>query len=280
MNTSTLGLEGLGELMELLETPQAPGAPRDMALSLIDEDPAQPRTEFDSKTLEELAETIRVRGIKTPISVRPNLEIPGRYVINHGARRYRASKLAGKASIPVFIDEDYSAEDQIIENLQRDALSAREIAAFIGRLLAQGRKKGEIARAIGKSPAYVTQHVALLDMPDALAELFHSGRCADVTVMNELVAVHRQHPTAVEAWLPHTSALTRGAVKSFREKLEKPRECPKKTRLAVLVRHEGHLAEVLMQRPENKDCLWIRTVDGKKKQVPLSGLQLAGIDTV
>ena len=58
--------------------------------------------------------------------------------INHGERRWRASKVAGKKQIPAFIDNDYSDDDQVIENIQRNDLTAREIAVHIGRKLAEG----------------------------------------------------------------------------------------------------------------------------------------------
>jgi ParB family chromosome partitioning protein len=96
-----------------------------------------------------------LRGVKTPISVRDNPDAAGRYLINHGARRVRASKLAHKTSIPAFIDNDYNEADQVIENLQRNELTPREIADFIGRELAKGKKKGDIAKELGKSrPSY------------------------------------------------------------------------------------------------------------------------------
>ena len=87
----------------------------ELDLSLIDEDPNQPRTEFDPVTLQELSDTIRLRGVKTPISVHPHPQIEGRFIINHGARRFRASILAKKKTIPAFIDTDYSKVDQMIE---------------------------------------------------------------------------------------------------------------------------------------------------------------------
>ena len=130
---STLGLESLGDLSALLEAPAAANRPLELALSEIVEDPNQPRVEFDQETLAELAESIKLRGVKTPISVRPH--DGGGYIINHGARRFRASGLAGKTTIPAWIDSDYTDEDQIIENIHRDALRPREIAEFIGRKL-------------------------------------------------------------------------------------------------------------------------------------------------
>ncbi|MFN7836027.1 MAG: ParB/RepB/Spo0J family partition protein, partial [Burkholderiaceae bacterium] len=136
-------------------------------IDLIDEDPHQPRTEdnpgFSDESLNELAASIKLRGVKTPISVRDNPDAPGRFIINHGARRFRGSKRAEKTAIPGFIDNDYNEADQVVENLQRNELTAREIADYIGRELAKGIKKGDIAKAISKSPAFVSQHVTLLD---------------------------------------------------------------------------------------------------------------------
>ena len=155
--SSGLGLDGLGDLAGLLNEQPAANAggagPQELPLDLIDEDPHQPRTAdnpgFSPESIAEIGETIKARGVKSPISVRENQDAPGRYLINHGARRYRGSKWAHKTTIPAFIDNDYNEADQVIENLQRNELTAREIADFIGRELAKGKKKGEIAKEIG-----------------------------------------------------------------------------------------------------------------------------------
>ena len=170
-------------------------------MSLIDEDPDQPRTEFDPVTLQELADTIRLRGVKTPISVHPNLKKKGRYIINHGARRFRASKLAKKKTIPAFIDTDYSKVDQVVENLQRDALTPREIADFIGYQLSKGLMAKEIARTIGKSDTFVSQHLTLLNLPITIAALFDSGKVRDVWLINSLVKAFKESPEAVIDWI-------------------------------------------------------------------------------
>lgn len=225
------GLERMGAPSALLEPPGAAaraGGPLLLALALIDEDPHQPRTAnnpgFCAQSIEELAVTIRLRGVKSPISVRESLAAPGRYIINHGARRFRASRLACKTVIPAFIDNDYNEADQVIENLQRNELTAREIADYIGRELAKGTKKGEIAKAIGKSPAFVTQHVTLLDLPQTIAQAFNSGRLNDVTVINELVTAFKKRPQEVGAWVSdENQEITRGSVKLLREFLDDKR---------------------------------------------------------
>lgn len=226
-----LGLEGLGDLSALLAGPAAAaksGGPLDLDMGLIDEDPHQPRTEnnpgFSGESLDELAASIRLRGVKTPISVRDNPDSSGRYLINHGARRFRGSKRADKTTIPGFIDNDYNEADQVVENLQRNELTAREIADYIGRELAKGIKKVDIAKSISKSAAFVTQHVALLDLPDPIANAFNSGRVRDVTVINELVTAFKKQPPEVRNWLEDESQeITRGSVKLLRDFLDEKR---------------------------------------------------------
>ena len=122
-----------------IDNTKSSGGAMMISIDLIDEDPNQPRTIFNDESLQELADTIRERGVKSPISVRETSD--GRYMINHGARRYRASKLAGKTSIPAFIDNDYTNVDQLIENIQRDNLAPMDIARFIESELNRGLKK-------------------------------------------------------------------------------------------------------------------------------------------
>ena len=92
-----------------------------LPLDAIDEDPAQPRHEFDANGLLELAATMRERGVRQPISVRPNLRHAGRWVLNFGARRLRAAKLAGLTEIPAFIDT--TAETRLNVERQREGLT-------------------------------------------------------------------------------------------------------------------------------------------------------------
>ncbi|MBS0300003.1 MAG: ParB/RepB/Spo0J family partition protein [Proteobacteria bacterium] len=190
-----------GRKKENKERLVAPIGATEIDITLISEDIHQPRKEFNQETLRELTETVKLRGVKSPISVRPNPDKPGTYIINHGARRYRASINAGLTKIPAFIDIDYSEADQIIENLQRDDLTSREIADFIGRQLATGKTKSEIARLIGKTNPYITMHATLLDLPDPLGELYRTGRCTDVTALYDLTRLYKANQEEVITWL-------------------------------------------------------------------------------
>ena len=293
-----------------------PGGPLALPLNVIEEDPHQPRTEdnpgFSAQSIAELAATIRLRGVKSPISVRDHPTKPGRYLINHGARRFRASKVAGAATIPAFVDNDYNEVDQMIENLQRNALTAREIADYIGRELAKGIRHGEIARSIGKSPAFVTQHINLLDLPEPIAHAFNSGRASDVTTVNELVTAFKKNPREVTDWLDDNSGqdITRSAVKLLREFLEEKRYqtqvfsdmgtgggnpddvpaeenshraaqplAPRLSRAVLQVRHQRRLAQLLWhRRPVARGYAWLKYEDdGTEVEVPLADVKLVAL---
>ena len=294
---STLGLDGLGDLSALLETPAGGNRPLELALDEIIEDPDQPRVEFDSETLAELAESIKDRGVKTPISVRPHQG--GGYIINHGARRYRASKLAGKTAIPAYVDDDYTDEDQIIENIHRDALKPREIAEYIGRKLSQGKQQKDLAKSLKKSKAWVSQHATLLDLPEAIAEVFNSGRATDVTAINELVSCYKEDPEATLSWM-EKQEVSRGTVKLLRDyiatkekskhsappvgKAEKQHRNPDQASPASTLRkpiigvacdqREGIL--LYTKRPTKVGCAWV-CIDGKDKEVKVAKISLISL---
>ncbi|WP_426078835.1 ParB/RepB/Spo0J family partition protein [Janthinobacterium sp. PSPC3-1] len=288
--------------------PEMEGRPLALPLDHIEEDPGQPRSAanpgFTAHSLAELAASIRLRGVKTPISVRHHPDRPGRYIINHGARRYRASRLAQLATIPGFIDDDYSATDQVVENLQRNELTAREIANYIGRELSKGLKRGQIASNISKSPAFVTQHAALLDLPEPVALAFNQGRVRDVTTVNELVTAYKAQPVAVTAWLGEGEPeITRGAVKLLRAFLgekfgqeepvvEEGRAGPAQQDAAtvdaapsdtghrrwrcggVVVLHQQREGILLLgRRPSGEGRAWIRHVDGVEVEIALAEVQ-------
>jgi ParB family chromosome partitioning protein len=204
------------------------GSPLMIDITLIDEDPAQPRSKNNPglrpESIAELAASYGPKGPKTPLSLRVNADVPGRYIINHGHRRYRAGKLKGLRTLPAFIDNDYDDADQVIENLQRESMTPREIADYIGRELAKGKKKGEIASRIGKSASFVSQHVTLLDLPEPVAVAFRTGRVNDVTVVNELVSAFKAAPDEVTRWLDNPGQeMTRGEIRLLREFLAEKR---------------------------------------------------------
>lgn len=196
---SLLGNKGGNNFEDIIKTPASDF--KKIRLADIQEDVNQPREYFDEESLNELAETIKQSGVKTPISVHIDTNDVTKYIINHGARRYRAAVKAGLEFIPAIIDNEYTSYDQIIENLHRDDLKPIEIARFVQKMINQGHQKKIIAKKLGKSPAFITQHVNLLNLPDCIQEAFESERTQDVTVLNDLTTLHRKNAEEVELWL-------------------------------------------------------------------------------
>jgi ParB family transcriptional regulator, chromosome partitioning protein len=195
------------------------GQPLMLPVESIDEDPEQPRREFDANALHDLAETIRERGVRQPISVRPDLQQAGRWVLNFGARRLRASKLAGLMEIPAFIDTTADSYDQVIENEQREGLMPLELALFVQKRLAAGDNQAEIAKRLGKSRQYVTLATALIEAPDWLLDAYRQGRCKGMTELYELRRLHGEHPQYIEAWTSDRESITRDGIAAMRAEL-------------------------------------------------------------
>jgi ParB family chromosome partitioning protein len=139
----------------------------------------QPRTRFDDDALEELASSLRQHGLLQPILVRPRPESPGEYEIVAGERRWRAAQLAQLHEIPVIIkplDDQATLEIALIENLQRQDLSAIEEAQALGRLAWEfGYTQERIAEMLGKSRPHVANTLRLLDLPQEVQDMINDG---------------------------------------------------------------------------------------------------------
>lgn len=139
----------------------------EIKLSKIIPNPDQPRTEFDENSLAELAASIREIGIIQPITLRETAN--GSYQIIAGERRYRASKLAGKDSIPAYIrtaGDDNVMEMALIENIQREDLNPIEIALTYQKLMEQyGMTQERLSERVGKSRSTITNSLRLLRLP-------------------------------------------------------------------------------------------------------------------
>jgi len=139
----------------------------EIEISQIEPNPNQPRREFDSEALQELATSIRELGIIQPITLR---KIDGqKYQIIAGERRWRASQLAGLTKIPAYIvtvEDQNAMEMALVENIQREDLNAIEIALAYQHLAeATGMTQAKISDRVGKSRAAVTNYMRLLKLP-------------------------------------------------------------------------------------------------------------------
>jgi ParB/RepB/Spo0J family partition protein len=144
---------------------------RHLAIDTIHESPTNPRRQFSEVSLGELAASIRRRGVLQPILVRPNEE---GFVLIAGARRLKASVLAGCTTIPArVLDLDDSAADEatIIENLHREDISPLEEGESYQRLVDGGRTIDELSAQLGKTKAYLYQRLSLTRLIPKAKEL-------------------------------------------------------------------------------------------------------------
>ena len=137
----------------------------------------QPRTEFDREALESLAQSIKEKGVLQPLLVRKKND---KYEIIAGERRWRAAQLAGLDEVPVIVkdlNDSETLEIALIENLQRENLSAIEEAEGLNRLMSEYAYTQEvIGKVIGKSRSYIANTLRLLSLPEEIKQLVKENK--------------------------------------------------------------------------------------------------------
>jgi ParB family chromosome partitioning protein len=153
-----------------VQTPPQGAAVRQVPLDLLEPNPYQPRSSMDPGALEELAQSIRLRGILQPLLVRPHPATDGRFQIVAGERRWRAASAAGLHEVPVLVHEltdTEAAAVALVENLQRQDLNPMDEADGYARLLTQFEyTQQELGHAVGKSRSHIANTIRLLNLPD------------------------------------------------------------------------------------------------------------------
>ena len=147
---------------------------REVPIELIHRNADQPRWVFSETEVEELAASIREKGILQPILVRPAPGLPGEWEIVAGERRWRASQKAGLRVMPVLVrelDDVQVLEIAVIENVQRANLNAIEEASAYQQLIEKFRRtQEEVADSVGKSRSHVANTLRLMNLPQAVRQ--------------------------------------------------------------------------------------------------------------
>jgi len=153
------------------------GRPLEIPVDKIERNPYQTRSAFDEEKLNELAQSIRSSGVVQPIVVREAGD--GRYQLIMGERRWRASQIAGKPTIPAIVRQvsnEQAMEMTIVENLQRTDLNPMEQARAYSRLSREfSLTQEQMAERTGKDRASVTNFLRLLKLPQPIQEMVESG---------------------------------------------------------------------------------------------------------
>jgi ParB family chromosome partitioning protein len=166
----------LGEVAHEVPASGTAGSIQSLPVSSIEPHPDQPRRHFDEDALEELADSIRTRGVIQPIVVRPNGH---RYQIVAGERRWRAAQRAHLHEVPVVIrefDDTETLEVALIENVQRQDLNAIEEAEGYKRLIEDyGHTQEALGKLVHKSRSHVANLLRLLDLPEKVRAYVAAG---------------------------------------------------------------------------------------------------------
>ncbi len=181
------GRRGLGRgLSALLGDPDAPApkgeshGAREAPIELIRRNPDQPRRTFGEAEIEELAASIREKGVLQPVLLRPAPDAPGEFQIVAGERRWRAAQKAGLRTLPALVRElsdQQVLEIAIVENVQRADLNALEEAMGYRALMERfGRTQEAVAQVVGKSRPHVANALRLLTLPEEVQQLLAEGR--------------------------------------------------------------------------------------------------------
>jgi ParB family chromosome partitioning protein len=192
-------------------------------IAVIKPNPLQPRQHFDEQSIEELAESIRARGLLQPIIVRR--ERDGGYTLIAGERRLRAAERAGVGLVPAILSDDDLLEVALEENVQREDLSPLEEAEALAALAAERNlSHADLAQVIHKSRPYVSNTLALTRLPrEVKQEYFSDGA---VVAREILISIARQEtPEAMRA-LWKRVRLESISVRSFRERAAKREPAP------------------------------------------------------
>jgi ParB family chromosome partitioning protein len=211
-------------IVSLIESRATHAQIREVPVARILPNPAQPRLSYEEDSLTELADSIREHGVLQPILVRP---VGSQYELIAGERRWRASRMAQRESIPAIVvefDDETALEVSIIENLQREDVTPLEEASMFRKMTDLGYSVRQLAQKIGKDKGYVENRIRLAEAPPEIRELV-SVRKDTLSHAYELMKIGDERTrrrlakkvAAGELTLARLRALTGGAAPEARD---------------------------------------------------------------
>ncbi len=208
--------KGLDSLLPRVHTAAAPvpaamdaegGNPREIPLDQIDSNPFQTRSQMNEEQLAELAASITANGVVQPILVRPQAN--GRFQLIAGERRWRASQMVGKETIPAIlrqVSDEQAMEITIVENLQRADLNAMEQARAFDRLSREFHMTQEqMAARTGKDRVTVANFIRLLKLPESIQARVEAG---ELSFGHARALLGLSHHPGIEKAAQHVATLS------------------------------------------------------------------------
>jgi ParB family transcriptional regulator, chromosome partitioning protein len=170
----------IGDVDDELGAVEKARGQRRVPIEFLRPNPRNPRRSFNEQQLQELALSVRQRGVIQPIIVRDAPGLPDVYEIIAGERRWRAAQIAGLHEVPVVVveaDDKTALEYAILENVQRTDLNAIEEAGGYERLMSEfGYSQGDLSQILGRSRSHVANMLRLLNLPEPIQQMVVDGR--------------------------------------------------------------------------------------------------------
>lgn len=242
---------GLGALLGDEATRDAHNGYLSLRVAELEPNQSQPRKSFDEPALEDLADSIRIHGVITPLIVRRRAS--GLYQIIAGERRWRAARMAGLTHLPAIVldaDDRKVAELALIENLQREDLNSLEVAEGYRALMDEfGLTQEDVARQVGRSRPAVANALRLLALPEPIKALLTTGALSEGHARALLPITGESRQAKAAKHVIDTGMSVRQTEAYVKKLLAEQREEPEAAaKVNYLEEHERYLAEHFRRR--------------------------------
>lgn len=249
---------GLGALLGEDAVRERPAGSVSLRIAEIEPNIEQPRKRFDDEALADLAESIRIHGVLTPLLVRKLTS--GSYQIIAGERRWRAARMAGLTHLPVTVieaDDRHATELALIENLQREDLNPIEEAEGYRVLMDEyGMTQEDVSQRVGRSRSAVANVIRLLSLPPTIQAHVADGNLSEGHARAVLSLPEKLQEKAVSQILD--GGLSVRQTETLAKKWsEEHKEDAKRLTINFLEEHEQNLSRVLKRK--------VRIISGKQK---------------
>lgn len=254
-----------GESRAAAERGPAQGTFLNVPVDALKPNPYQPRQLFNQEELESLAESIRDKGVLTPLCI---FVEKGDYYIGGGERRWRASRLAGKTTVPCYVTTGNPAEVGLIENMFRQDLTPLEEADAYARMQEEfGYTHQELARVVGKSRNNITETLSLNRLPATI-----KGQCLRVDISKRKLIQIARKETPEEMEDAVNSLLGKQEVKP-----EKPRPSNVSKMSVQVKKMTGEIRKVSLSEGKSTDAIALvmalRDLKAEIEKLPSMGME-------
>lgn len=224
-------------------TEEMPRADTVIPIELVHPNPDQPRRSFDADALDDLTNSIKVKGIIQPLILRADPDRSGEYQIVAGERRWRAAQRANLHEVPAIIREFNDVEVleiAIIENIQRSDLNPVDEAMGYSQLMDRfGHTQEQLASALGKSRSHIANSTRLLSLPDDVKEMMVDGK---LSAGHARALVGRENASDLAKAIVSKGLSVREAEKLTKKPAAKPKPSAPSEKAADTVNLERELA--------------------------------------